>query len=145
MRTSGSLTIGERVLTVAPEQSFGWYDRQAGFGAPANWTWFQLHFLGSLIKASIWACDLFVLDYNLKADWENTWTSYKTNITYSQSWQLVFENGDRLEVESLRPYQETYGPNAIGDSVYAGTILDRGSFFGQRTTYGLVEMITISA
>ncbi|KAM6504576.1 hypothetical protein FSOLCH5_015318 [Fusarium solani] len=153
LRTTGSVSLGGRTYNIDPARSLTWYDRQAGFTAPSNWTWFQLHFPGSNIKASIWAFDLeapaspstnrfatvrvgeesqYVLAYDLKADWKNTWTSKKTNVTYPQSWRLEFENGDALNIESVRRDQEIYGPNAVGDSVYAGFINAKGLFLGQR-------------
>ncbi|KAJ4073186.1 hypothetical protein NW761_014397 [Fusarium oxysporum] len=164
LRTTGSVTLNGTTYDIDPARSLTWYDRQAGFTAPSNWTWFQLHFLGSNIKASIWAFDLeapaspttnrfatvrvgeesqYVLAYDLKANWKNTWTSKKTNVTYPQSWRLEFESGDALNIQSVRRDQEIYGPNAISESVYAGFVNVKGLFLGQRVGYGLVEMITI--
>ncbi|EEU38302.1 uncharacterized protein NECHADRAFT_34615 [Fusarium vanettenii 77-13-4] len=163
MRTTGTVTLNDRTEAIDPKRSFTWYDRQAGFGAPRNWTWFQLHFPGSEIKASIWAYDLvdtdtvmtnrfatvrfgeeshLILAYNLHAS-DESWTSPNTNITYPLRWTLEFENGDKLFIASVRPDQEMYGPRAIGDSVYAGFVTAKGRFLGQRVGYGVVEMITL--
>lgn len=50
----------------------------------------------------------FVINFNMEAGGGafGPWTSAKPNITYPQDWTLNFENGDVLEVQSLRGDQE---------------------------------------
>ncbi|KAL2870928.1 uncharacterized protein BJX67DRAFT_377551 [Aspergillus lucknowensis] len=47
--TTGSFVVNDTRLTIDPERSLTWYDRQLVWGAEGsaaahNWTWFQLHF-----------------------------------------------------------------------------------------------------
>lgn len=74
------------------------------FGAPRNWTWFELNFHGSDVKASVWAYNLglpdntiyqfatvrvgesqHVLAYDLVPDMSNTWVSPNSNLVYPLS------------------------------------------------------------
>ncbi|KXH66701.1 hypothetical protein CSAL01_08914 [Colletotrichum salicis] len=52
-RTAGTITVNNKTISVDTDNSFTWYDRQLSHGAPKNRTWFELHFPGSDIKASI--------------------------------------------------------------------------------------------
>jgi predicted secreted hydrolase len=165
LKTNGTFSVGEGKFQVDAAKSFTWYDRQAGNGAPQSWAWFQLHFPGTAIKASIWAYDLaapagptenrfatirfgeeahLVLPYTLIASTTNVWKSDHTNVTYPLSWTLNFENGDKLEDNSVRGDQEIYGGREqIGNSVYAGFIEAKGKFLGQHAGFGVVEMIQL--
>ncbi|RSL37848.1 hypothetical protein CEP53_015436, partial [Fusarium sp. AF-6] len=101
-KTSGTIQLNQSTLSIDPENSFSWYDRQISYGAPKNWTWFQVNFPGSQIKASIWAYDLGlpsnalyqfatvrdgdsvkVLAYTLTTDPKKTWTSPQSGLTYA--------------------------------------------------------------
>lgn len=161
-KTAGTLTLDNTVLIVDPANSFTWYDHQKGAGAPRNWTWFELHFSSSSIKASIWAYDLgdpstryrfgtfrvgkdsqYLLAFDLTPNMSDIWTSPNSNITYPLSWRLDFENGDHLLVKSVRPDQEIYGPRQLSYTVYAGFVTTSGNFLGHQMGYGVVEMITL--
>ncbi|KAJ4239528.1 hypothetical protein NW757_012635 [Fusarium falciforme] len=161
-KTTGSLTLNGTDVDIDPKNSFTWYDRQISYGAPRNWTWFQLHFPGSDIKASIWAFKMgppddttyqfatvrqgdsqLVLAYNLIPDMKNTWTSPNSGLVYPLSWRLEFENGDYVVVKSVRPDQEMYGPEDLVDSAYEGFITASGKFFGQKKGFGVVELVTV--
>ncbi|KAF4541482.1 uncharacterized protein LTHEOB_8477 [Lasiodiplodia theobromae] len=162
-KTGGTLTLEDEILQIDPAKSLTWYDHQKGFGAPRNWTWFELHFPDSSIKASIWAYDLLaspsaearfatvrvgqdshsLLAYELTPDMGDVWKSPNSNITYPLKWKLDFENGDYLWVKSIRPDQEIYGSRQIGDTVYAGFATVSGRFLGQKRGFGVVEMITL--
>ncbi|KAF5499778.1 hypothetical protein K4K60_005379 [Colletotrichum sp. SAR11_57] len=158
-RTAGTITLDNKTISVDTSNSFTWYDRQLSHGAPKNWTWFELHFPGSDIKASIWAWDLVddestrfatirvgngyhVLAYELSPDYSNTWTSPNSNLVYPLSWTLTFENGDHLIVNSVRPDQEMYGEKALIDSAYEGFVEATGSFYGYTEAFGVVELVT---
>lgn len=65
------------------------------------------------------------------------------NVTYSLSWTLNFENGDKLTVNSVRGDQEIYCGEQIGNTVYAGFIEAKGKFLGQHAGFGVVEMIQL--
>ncbi|PVH81200.1 hypothetical protein DL98DRAFT_531376 [Cadophora sp. DSE1049] len=54
MYTTGTLTIGDTVVRVIPEQSMTWFDRQWGFGAATQgWNWYAI-LLENGVKLSIW-------------------------------------------------------------------------------------------
>ncbi|KAF9871090.1 secreted hydrolase-like protein [Colletotrichum karsti] len=159
-RTTGTITVNNKTIAVNPCSSFTWYDRQLSHGAPKNWTWFEINFPGSDVKASVWAYDLIgdestrfatvrsgnsyhVVAYDLEPDYTKTWTSPKSNITYPLSWNLNFENGDHLLIESIRPDQEMYGDKALVDSAYEGFVKVRGSFYGQEEGFGVAELVSV--
>ncbi|KAH7013792.1 hypothetical protein EDB80DRAFT_749404 [Ilyonectria destructans] len=159
-KTSGNLKLDGKSVTIDTENSFTWYDRQMSFGTPRNWTWFELNFPGSDVKASVWAYNLLdntiyqfatvrvgesqhVLAYDLVPDMSNTWVSPNSNLVYPLSWKLRFENGDHLVVNSIRPDQEMYGPEDLADSAYEGFITVSGKLFGQTRGFGVVEMVTL--
>lgn len=120
-------------------------------------------FPGRQLKASIWVYDLpqlstttyqfatvrvgeefqYIVTLEMTAGIHNTRTSPKTNITYPLSWTLKFGNGDHLVVKSVLPDQEIYGSKQLADTVYAGYATASGRFFGQKTGFGVVEMIAI--
>ncbi|KAK2780557.1 hypothetical protein CKAH01_00501 [Colletotrichum kahawae] len=87
----------------------------------------------------------YVIPFDMEAGGRTcgSWTSAKSNITYPQSWTLSFENGDVLEVQSLRGDQEIYGSMKLSDTVYAGYVNVSGSFLGQERGFGVVEMIKL--
>ncbi|KAH6986570.1 hypothetical protein BKA56DRAFT_312224 [Ilyonectria sp. MPI-CAGE-AT-0026] len=160
-RTTGTLTLDEKVLTIDPANSFTWYDRQFSHGAPlGNWTWFELNFPKSEIKASIWAIDsnepspgnwrfatvrtktgLEILTIDFDSSKDKTWTSPDSNITYPLQWDLKFSNGDYLSISSMRPEQEMYGNRSATDIAYEGGVVAKGSFMGQKTGFGVVEIV----
>lgn len=157
---AGSLTLNGTVHEIDTDNSFTWYDRQISYGAPRNWTWFELNFPGSDLKASVWAGDhadgatfrfgtvragesMLVLAYDLVCDMSSAWTSPSTGLTYPLRWTLRFENGDYLDVESVRDDQEMYGPDNLSDSAYEGFVVASGSFMGQESAFGVVEMVTV--
>ncbi|KAH8656333.1 hypothetical protein BGZ61DRAFT_510826 [Ilyonectria robusta] len=161
-KTTGTLTLDGKTVAVDTKNSFSWYDRQLSYGSPQNWTWFQLNFPGTDIKASVWAYDSTepskdtanfvtirrdtgntVMGYTLTPDASNVWTSPKSGIVYPLAWKLNFENGDHLVVKSIRDDQEMYGPMTNSDSAYEGFITVTGSFLGQKRGFGLVEMVRI--
>ncbi|KAH7129578.1 hypothetical protein B0J13DRAFT_509975 [Dactylonectria estremocensis] len=161
-RTSGSITLDGSTIKINPKNSFTWYDRQISYGVPKNWTWFQVNFPGSTIKASIWAYDLGspsnhvyqfatirinnsiqVLAFTLKPDETKTWTSPNSGLTYPLSWKLEFQNGDYLDIESVRPDQEMFGSLSLVDSAYEGFVTVSGRFLGQKKGFGVVEMVTV--
>jgi hypothetical protein len=162
-RTSGTFTLEGQEHHIDSKKSLTWYDHQKGMGAPQSWTWFQLHFPGSSIKASVWAYDLpssspdtirfatvrvgeesqYILPFDMKTKAHDTWVSPRSNITYPLSWRLDFENGDHLNIKSARADQEIYGPRALSDTVYAGYATVSGRFLGRTVGYGVVEMIKL--
>ncbi|KAG9256374.1 uncharacterized protein F5Z01DRAFT_680329 [Emericellopsis atlantica] len=120
-KTTGSLTLDGLHVEIDTKNSFTWYDRQISYGAPRNWTWFELNFPGTEIKASIWSEDRgpledntiynfatvrigesqHVLAYDLIPDMSDTWVSPKSGLVYPLSWRLEFENGDYLVREEV--------------------------------------------
>ena len=163
--TTGSITLNGTVHTIDPLNSFTWYDRQWGETggseststfATGNWTWFELHFSHST-RASIWAIDAgsqkfrfatiravdgshTVIPVTVEASENHAWTSPLSNYTYPQNWELVFSNGDRLKVSSVRRNQELYSPVIRSDSAYEGFVTVSGRLLGEDASFGLVEM-----
>ncbi|KXH65226.1 hypothetical protein CNYM01_13631 [Colletotrichum nymphaeae SA-01] len=164
-KTSGTLTIGDsnETLEIDSTKSMIWYDHQKGAGAPQKWTWFQLHFPNSSTKASIWSYDFgapshqlyqfatvrvgeesqYVLPFDMETRGCGGWASPKSNITYPQHWKLNFENGDMLDIKSIKEDQEIYGFQQLSDTVYAGYVNVSGKFLGSEVGFGVVEMIQL--
>ncbi|TDZ53224.1 Kievitone hydratase [Colletotrichum trifolii] len=141
-RTEGTITIDNKTIAVDPENSFTWYDRQISHGAPKNWTWFELNFPGSAIKASVWA-------WNLPGD-ETARFATVRDLDLAQLQHHLparvehhVENGDHLSIASIRDDQEMYGSKALVDSAYEGFIEVKGSFFGQEEGFGVVEIVSV--
>lgn len=155
-RTSGTLTLGtNKTLELDPEHSFTWYDHQITHGVPKNFTFFEVHFPNPGVRASIWAYDRpdsdesfrfatvrlgeetqLVLPYTWEVDWDNVWVSPATNYTYPQFWTLKFENGDYLNLESVKGDQE------IMDGAWTGFItVGQSKFFGETYGYGVGDVI----
>jgi predicted secreted hydrolase len=162
-RTKGTLTTNGELIDLIPEESFTWYDRQWGTGAPVtgNWTWYELH-LPCGVKASIWAWDNATPKQHVRAatllypngetkvvpfEWTpnsaKTWLSPKSGILYPQQWTLEFPDGGIIQVTSVFGGQEIYGGAALSASSYEGFINVTGIFEGKPvagTAFGLVEM-----
>lgn len=162
-RTEGTLTLDGKEVTIDPDNSFTWYDRQwQGQGTPANWTWFELHLPGD-VKASIWAWNSTIPEQQTRAGTfqypdgstkiltftlthhSRYWTSPNTNFTYPLNWELAFDNGDNLQVSSIYYDQELAGDTPVA-TAYEGFALVSGTFNGVETSsgFGLVEMATFS-
>ncbi|PVH69513.1 hypothetical protein DL98DRAFT_661631 [Cadophora sp. DSE1049] len=160
-QTSGSLTVNGKTITVDPTNSFTWYDRQMASGGPlGNWTWFQLHFPGSDIKASVWALDSSqpdaerefrfatvrngdqtgIIPTTLTSDYSQKFTSTNSNVTYPLSWTLDFGASGYLTLASARPDQEMAGATVVTDFAYEGFVTATGCFMGLTEAYGVVEM-----
>ncbi|APA11300.1 hypothetical protein sscle_07g060700 [Sclerotinia sclerotiorum 1980 UF-70] len=156
-QTSGMLTLDDQILQVDEERSMTWYDRQFGFGGvDSEFTWFGVHFPGSEVKASIWLSDnkdpaqhlrfatvrtdygLEIVRFNVTIEPENAWTSPNSNYTYQTRWFLDFDNGDFLDIKSVRNDQEIYAKNSIFSSSPFTTV--KGRFFGQKTGFALVDI-----
>ncbi|TGO47644.1 hypothetical protein BOTNAR_0513g00010 [Botryotinia narcissicola] len=156
-QTSGTLTLGDHILQVDEERSMTWYDRQYGFsGIDSEFTWFGVHFPGSEVKASIWLSDnedpvqhlrfatvrteygLEIIRFNVTTKQEYTWTSPNSNYTYQTRWLLNFDNGDFLDIKSVRKDQEIYAKNSIFSSSPFTTV--KGRFFGQKTGFAMIEI-----
>ncbi|KAF2420134.1 hypothetical protein EJ08DRAFT_598586, partial [Tothia fuscella] len=168
-RTSGSLSINGKKLTIDTEKSLTWYDRQwspsdlpppTGPVLFGNFIWFELHFSKD-IKASIWSYDhridksksrrfatvrtgsgLMMLPFTLETTSKRFWTSPLSKITYPLQWTLLFAGGDFIDIESVREDQELYGDAALMDSIYAGVVTAKGKFLGETDAFGIVEMVS---
>ncbi|KAL1798455.1 hypothetical protein ACET3X_002492 [Alternaria dauci] len=156
-QTSGTLSIGNSLYQIDGERSMTWYDRQYGTGSPdGGFTWFGVHFPGSDVKASIWFSDnedpkqhlrfatirtsygLSIVRFNLTADPNVAWTSPETNTTYQTRWILDFDNGDFLEVNSVRKDQEIAADALVAVSAFASV---KGRFFGQKKGFALIDVV----
>lgn len=154
-RTSGMITLGGNdSLELDPSRSFTWYDHQITYGAPKNFTWFEVHFPDPEVRVSIWAYDwpdssdawrfatvrlhqetTLVLPFAMEADWDNAWVS-TSNHTFPQSWTLKFDNGDYLKLKSVREDQE------IQSGGWTGFITaEKSRFFGQTYGFGVADVI----
>jgi hypothetical protein len=156
-QTSGTLSIGDSLYQVNGERSLTWYDRQYGGSGPdSGFTWFGVQFPGSNVKASIWHTDnedpeqplrfatvrtnygLSIVRFNATADPNEVWTSPTTNTTYQTKWFLDFDNGDFLEVTSVRKDQEIPAEGLFAASAFASV---KGRFFGQKNGFALVDVV----
>ncbi|KAH8687046.1 hypothetical protein BGZ61DRAFT_354887 [Ilyonectria robusta] len=154
-RTSGTLTLGEKKpLTIDPSKSFTWYDHQIIQGAPSNFTWFEFHFPDPNIRVSVWAYDwtasdswryatvrvgeetTLVLPLVLSVDWDNAWVSPWSGKKFPQSWTLKFDNGDYLQVKSVKEDQEVQSGSWTGF-----VTVSRSRFMGQSTGFGVGDVI----
>lgn len=162
-RTSGTLVRNGTTITIDPEQSLTWYDRQWNFGAATsfNWTWFELHLNDSSHKQpkkmSVWAYDDKVVGHRQWATIQpeagintvlpivtfqpfgNPWTSPHTNNTYYQNWNVVLQDGTNLTIHSASNDQELYSSSFAS---YEGfiTVSGTGPSGDMITGYGLVEI-----
>ena len=157
-RTSGTLQLGDAAShTLDPSKSFTWYDHQIIQRPPANFTWFGVHFPDPQIRVSIWAYDwpessdvwryatvrigeeqTLVLPFTLLTDWNDVWTSPKSNRTFPQSWTLKFDNGDWLHLKSVKDDQE------IRDGSWTGFVTaEKSWFFGQASGIGIADTIYV--
>ncbi|PYH88978.1 hypothetical protein BO71DRAFT_120178 [Aspergillus ellipticus CBS 707.79] len=162
-RTAGSLTLDGESVTIIPEHSVTWYDRQWGLGAPTtgNWTWFEFHFDGTDTKASMWMIDnaqpyqrtrfatmrlqnrdMKVIPVSYEPNMNMTWTSDATGIVYPLEWMIDMADDGFLAVQSPVADQEMVG-SSMGDTAYEGFVTVFGILRGMYVTgYGVVEMIT---
>lgn len=162
-RTYGTLTIDNgEILTVDPDRSLTWYDRQWGYvGAPPAFTWMGLRFPDADISASVWAIDYhsddeagaggenarqwrfatvqtpqgnMILDVAVRPDEGSVWTSPATGKAYASRWGLEFQNGDVVNVTAVRPDQEL----GTGISAFVGV---EGRFMGAEGGFGVVDVL----
>jgi hypothetical protein len=156
-QTWGTLSIGNSSYQVNRDRSMTWYDRQYGANGPdGGFTWFGVQFPGSDIRASIWLSDnedpeqrlrfatvrtnygLSIIRFTATVNPDDAWTSPKSNTTYQTKWYLDFDNGDFLEVSSVREDQEIYAQGFMAASAFASV---RGRFFGQKKGFALVDVV----
>lgn len=175
-RTAGSITINNKKVQIDPNRSFTWYDRQWNYsrdlqrlsssgstsGSTGNWTWFEVHFDHSPMKASIWAIDTEnphtrsrfatvrsddgsqqFLPMGFSPDMTKTWVSGASGVKYPLRWELDLPNGDILSIESVTANQEMVGESA-SDTAYEGFVSVTGRMFNQVVTgFGIVEMTSM--
>ncbi|KAJ4312773.1 hypothetical protein N0V94_007282 [Neodidymelliopsis sp. IMI 364377] len=159
-QTSGTIRINNADLEVDADNSMTWYDRQFGYGGvDSNSTWWGIQFPGSNIKAGIWLSNnnvpeqrlqfatvrtdsgLELVRFKVTTYPSHSWTSPFSNNTYSTKWFLDFDNGDFLEIESVRDDQEIQradGSNAI--TAFANA---KGKFFNQRYGFAILDIILV--
>ena len=134
-----------------------WYDRQYGAsGVDDGFTWFGVQFPSSDVRASIWLSNnkdpeqrlrfatvrtdygLSIVRFNVTTNPEDEWTSPASNTTYQTKWFLDFDNGDFLEVGSVRKDQEIYIKGFLAASAFSSV---KGRFFGQKKGFALVDVV----
>jgi len=162
-RTAGTLTVDGESMTVIPERSFTWYDRQWGPGAPVsgNWTCFELH-SPSDVKASIWAwanaspeqhIRFATLQYPdgtakvVPVTWSlsqtRSWLSPVTGVLYPQAWDITFPGNSTITVSSALSDQEIPS-DSLQTCAYEGFVTVGGKFEGEPArAFGLVEMVRL--
>ena len=165
-RTHGKLTMNGTTVEIDPENSFTWFDRQyigpltmnATGKSTQSWTWLELHWPYSNIKASMWSFrstnpdesfsfasvsttgGMEVMLFNLTSIYADSWTSPRSNVTYPQNWLLDFDNGDSFMVSSVHDDQEISDP--VGGPTYEGYVLVEGTFLGETFGIGNIEVVT---
>ncbi|PVH79634.1 hypothetical protein DL98DRAFT_631114 [Cadophora sp. DSE1049] len=166
-KTSGTLSVRGKELTIDPEASFTWYDRQWGDGGldGGNYTWFQIHLPDSSIRASIWAIDdslnstnptpttrlatfrfpdgsHSILSFDFAPSSEGQYTSPSTGRTYPTSWTLNFPGKGSIDIQSIRPDQETHNTTSGGPAAYEGFSNVTFNMFGlSEKGFGLAELV----
>ncbi|KAH7409721.1 hypothetical protein BKA64DRAFT_742765 [Cadophora sp. MPI-SDFR-AT-0126] len=164
-KTRGWLIANGTNVTVNADKSLTWYDRQWG-GAPANWTWFQLHIHSPQpgqpdIPFSIWTygdATTGVLGFatvrgpvgatqgvipvkSLKPS-SRTYISPSSNVVYPLDWVLELSDGTNLAISSVRPKQELVGANGAFPA-YEGYVAVSGVLAGKQKAvgYGMAEIV----
>ncbi|KUI63024.1 Kievitone hydratase [Cytospora mali] len=160
--TEGSLTINGEVITVDPENSFTWYDRQwnQGFPSTGNWTWFELHIPNTKYKLSIWAIDNTdpaqtvrfatirtedgsqnVVPTTWTPDYTRHWYSNATATDYALDWTVTIGDYSSLRISSITKDQEIVGDSAF-TTAYEGFVTFDGQFEGNNVQgFGVVEIL----
>lgn len=157
-KTTGSLTIGGKKLSIVSDKSLTWYDRQWGT-APNSWTWFELH-LDNGVKMSVWNWDksdsyaasafatvrqphgvqAVVPVVSLQKS-KKTWTSSVSGFSYPVSYILTLEDGTKLKIANIRGDAELVAPDGA-QTTYEGFITVNGIYKGSKKVrgFGLVEV-----
>lgn len=163
--TTGTLNVRGQDLTIKPEESFTWYDRQFGDGGltNGNYTWFQIHLPNSSIRASIWAIDNnannittpsriatfrypdgshTVSAFDFLPNMDAPYVSSNTGVTYPTSWILDFPGQGNITIKSIRADQETFNVTSGGPAAYEGfSDVDFNLFGISEKGFGLAEMV----
>ncbi|PIA92248.1 Kievitone hydratase [Cercospora beticola] len=162
-RVEGTFSLNDgETLTIDPERSFTWYDRQIVNSTIVGlWTWFELHFPQDEIYASIWSIELpnneterfatiktpygtHLTPYTLVEDEESRWTSEKTGKSYYSNWVLEFPSGDSLSVRQPALGQEMHlvSPTINRTEIEAFVVVEQATLLGQELSggWGLVEI-----
>ncbi|RAL09964.1 kievitone hydratase [Aspergillus homomorphus CBS 101889] len=141
-KTEGTLTGSDgKKVTIDPDNSFTWYDRQYGTGTPptGNWTWFEFHVPGLESKLSIWAID----------NPDTNQTSRLANIhgadDNSQDLLAEFYPKDQrfgsLDISSVLADQEIVGTSAL-ETAYEGFVAVISKIHAKHVQgYGLVAIV----
>ncbi|KAM6508361.1 hypothetical protein FALCPG4_018230 [Fusarium falciforme] len=162
-KTNGWLSIDGSKVTVDTERSLTWYDRQWD-GAPASWTWFELHIESetpgeSALPFSIWVWKdtpdgsgglattrsaggvQNVIPVKSLETSGRTFTSPATDIVYDLDWTLKLADGTVFRVSSVREDQELYAESGLF-ATYEGFVTVTGVDKDGRKIggYGLVEI-----
>ncbi|KAH7142954.1 hypothetical protein B0J13DRAFT_676159 [Dactylonectria estremocensis] len=162
-KTQGWLSIDGSKVTVDKERSLTWYDRQWG-GAPASWTWFELHIESGIpgtpaLPFSIWVWQdtpdgsgglattreaggvHSVVPVKSLETSGRTFTSPTTDIVYDLDWTLKLADGTEFRVSSVREDQELYAEGGLFPT-YEGFVTVTGAHKDGRKIkgYGLVEI-----
>ncbi|PPJ51089.1 hypothetical protein CBER1_07904 [Cercospora berteroae] len=157
---NGQLPNG--TLTIDPERSFTWYDRQIVNSTIVGlWAWFELHFPQDDVYASIWSIELpdnvterfatiktpygtHLTLYTLVEDEESRWTSEKTGKSYYSNWVLEFPSGDSLSARQPALGQEMHlvSPTINRTEIEAFVVVDQATLLGRELSggWGLVEI-----
>jgi len=166
-KTTGTLTIDGKKVTIDSQNSNTWYDRQFG-GAPSTWTWFELHVTDprtrKVIPMSVWVYPFEeaitgsfasvreangvqkIVPVTTFTPSKRTWTSKATNITYALDWTLGFADGTRLSISSKRDDQELAAPGGVFPA-YEGYIEGKGTYqdIAGASVYGVVEILALTS
>ncbi|KAJ5208689.1 hypothetical protein N7449_003068 [Penicillium cf. viridicatum] len=159
-RTRGSFVVNDSVLTIDPDQSFTWYDRQWGATQVPTFTWFGLHLAPpdestGKIYFSIWnwvdpvdgnksfatvqsqsGISSVVPVVEFSASEENVFHSQATNSTYPLEYDISLLDGTHLHISSVRPDQEYVITNTTS-GFYSGVMEVTGSYTG----YGVADIL----
>lgn len=165
-RTTGTLVRNGSTVTIEPDESFTWYDRQwtvaSGSFIMPNWTWFELHMNNALNektdRVSLWIYDDVskgrrqwattnfeggmngVTAVHSFHSYGDTWTSSNTNVTYAQNWMVTLADGTELDIRSVYGDQEVGYPTTLVSYEGFVTVTAKSASGESVSGYGLVEV-----
>jgi hypothetical protein len=159
-KTTGSLTVNGRTITVDTASSLTWYDREWG-NVGQSWYWFEIHVdpmahlpNGAVLSLWCWADTIsgnknfatvrddagtqsVVAVTKFTPDMSSKWTSPDTNLTFVQDFEVELADGTSFSISSLIDDQVLWDESnpALGGG-YEGYMTVTGTYKGVRGARG---------
>ncbi|KAF4772803.1 hypothetical protein HER10_EVM0006832 [Colletotrichum scovillei] len=162
-RTNGWVSLGGVNVTIDPEKSLTWYDRQWG-KAPQWWTWFQLHVPNeepgcpdTLYSILVWdstpdgtgafatvklGASTQTISVQSIIPGHRNWTSPYTGYAYAMNWYVKLADGTEFDISTIRDDQELHSDGGGAFATYEGLVTAKGNSRNGRRIggYGVIEM-----